>query len=124
MSEEIDKAIVLHRQLRNVLELHAGGRKNLKTLQRVRELCTEVSGMAPDLFCKDRLAQIQSIADALFADRKYPQPALQDIESVHSLRHRAYTALDEVDRRLHLTLAVRRNEEIQSEGNTEGNAKS
>ena len=106
MSEEIEKALVLHRQLRNVLELHAGGRKDLKALQRIRGLCTEVSGMAPDLFCKDRLAQIQSIADALFADRKHQQPAQQETESVHSLRHRAYTALDEVDRRLQLTLAV------------------
>lgn len=118
MSEEIEKALVLHRQLRNVLELHAGGRKNVKALQRVTGLCTEVRGLAPDIFCKDRLAEIQSLADALFGDRKYQPQTQQDSESVHSLRHRAYTALDEVDRRLHLTLAVLRNEAVRREGNT------
>ncbi len=73
--------------------------------------------MAPDVFCKDRLAQIQDLADALFGVRK-PQQPTEDTENVHSLRHRAYTALDEVDRRLHLTLAVLRNEAIRREGNT------
>jgi hypothetical protein len=116
MSEEIEKALVLHRQLRNVLELHARDRKNVKALQRVRGLCTEANGLVPDVFCKDRLAQIQNLADALFGDRK--QWTQEDTESVHSLRHRAYAALDQADRRLHLTLAVRRNEAIRSEGNT------
>ena len=113
MSEEIEKALVLHRQLRNVLELHAGGRKNSKALQRVRGLCTEVSGMAPDLFCKDRIAQIQNIADSLFGDRK--RWTQEDTESIHLLRHRAYTALDEVGRRLHLTLVVHRNKTIPAD---------
>ncbi len=105
---EIDEAIELQQQLRAIFESSGGGAKDRPTVSRVRALCVGILDGVQDLHCRDNVAQLESYADALFSDRKHLQWARRTASGVLVLRHRAYAALDSLERRLHFLLAVRR----------------
>ena len=106
---DIQKALELQLQLRRVFDLHAGGMKDRSGLQRVRELCDLASRATSDQFCRGQLAQVQTLADALYSDRKNQKWARSARRSgVVPLRNRIFDALDAFDSRLRDILAVRR----------------
>ena len=106
---DIQKALELQLQLRRVFDLHAGGTKDRSGLQRVRELCDLASRATADQFCRGKLAQVQTLADALYSDRKNQKWARSAQRSgVRPLRNRIFDALDAFDARLRDILAVRR----------------
>ena len=106
---DIQKALELQLQLRRVFDLHAGGTKDRSGLQRVRELCDLASRATADQFCRGQLAQVQTLADALYSDRKNQKWARSARRSgVVPLRNRIFDALDAFDSRLRDILAVRR----------------
>ena len=111
---DIDKALRLQQQLRTIFDSNKGGAQDLPTLRHIRQLCVEATETVPDGFCRDRLGQLQNLADALFSDRKnQPWARHRKNAGVVSLRHRAYGALDELERRLHLVSAARRDEAMR-----------
>src|SRR4030095_8902011 len=67
---DIQKALEIQLQLRRVFDLHAGGSKDRSGLQRVRELCDLATRATTDQFCRGKLGQVETLADALFSDRK------------------------------------------------------
>lgn len=106
---DIQKALELQLQLRRVFDLHAGGTKDRSGLQRVRELCDLASRATSDQFCRGKLAQVQTLADALYSDRKNQKWARSAQRSgVRPLRNRIFDALDAFDGRLRDILAMRR----------------
>ena len=106
---DIQKALELQLQLRRVFDLHAGGTKDRSGLQRVRELCDLASRATSDQFCRGKLAQVQTLADALYSDRKNQKWARSAQRSgVRPLRNRIFDALDAFDSRLRDILEVRR----------------
>jgi hypothetical protein len=104
--QEILKALEIQRQLRSIFESGAGGSNDRGTVGRVRALCEEAFRAVDDLHCRDSLAQIENYADALFSNRKHQQWARRSASGVLVLRHRAYAALDSVERRLHYLQAA------------------
>ena len=118
MPQKLEEALTLQKQLRCVFEATKGGAKDLRTLNLVRHLCSSVNDAVPDVVCRDRVGQLENLADALFADRKHQKwVRSRKTSSVLALRHRAYAALDELERRLHYVMAARRNEVIRRECN-------
>jgi hypothetical protein len=110
--QDIQRALELQLQLRRVFDLHAGGSKDRGGLQRVRELCDLASRATSDQFCRGKLAQVQTLADALYSDRKNQKWARSARRSgVQPLRGRIFGALDAFDARLREILALRRAEE-------------
>ena len=106
---DIQKALELQLQLRRVFDLHAGGTKDRSGLQRVRELCDLAARATSDQFCRGQLAQVQTLADALYSDRKNQKWARSARRSgVLPLRNRIFDALDAFDARLRDILVVRR----------------
>jgi hypothetical protein len=112
---DIQKALELQLQLRRVFDLHAGGTKDRSGLQRVRELCDLATRATSDQFCRGKLAQVQTLADALYSDRRNQKWARSARRSgVLPLRNRIFDALDKFDARLRDLLAVRRAGEAQT----------
>ena len=109
---EIDEALEFQQQLRAIFESSSGGSKDRFTLSRVRALCAEILDGVHDLHCRDNLAQLETYADALFSDRKHQQWARRSASGVLVLRHRAYAALDSLERRLHYLVAARRSKTL------------
>ena len=103
----IDKALELQRRLREIFESGKGGSNDRSMVSRVRALCDEARAVE-DLHCRDNLAQLENYADALFSDRKHQQWARRSASGVLVLRHRAYAALDSLERRLHYLRVARR----------------
>ena len=111
---DIQKALELQLQLRRVFDLHAGGTKDRSGLQRVRELCDLAARATSDPFCRGKLAQVQTLADALYSDRRNQKWARSPKRSgVLPLRNRIFDALDAFDGRLRDILAVRRGSEAR-----------
>lgn len=112
---DIQKALELQLQLRRVFDLHAGGTKDRPGLQRVRELCDLATRATADQFCRGKLAQVQTLADALYSDRKNQKWARSARRSgVAPLRNRIFDALDAFDERLRDILAARRSGKAQA----------
>src|SRR4029079_15735808 len=108
---DIQKALELQLQLRRVFDLHAGGTKDRSGLQRVRELCDLAARATTDQICRGKLTQVQTLADALYSDRKNQKWARSARRSgVQPLRGRIFDALNAFDERLRDMLAVRRAE--------------
>ena len=114
---DIQKALELQLQLRRVFDLHAGGTKDRSGLQRVRELCDLAARATSDQFCRGQLAQVQTLADALYSDRKNQKWARSARRSgVLPLRNRIFDALDAFDARLRDILVVRRSDAPRTSG--------
>jgi hypothetical protein len=109
---EIDGALALQQELRAIFESGGGGSKDRLTVGRVRALCGEILDGVHDLHCRDNVAQLEAYADALFSDRKHQQWARRSASGVLVLRHRAYAALDSLERRLHYLVAARRSKTL------------
>lgn len=107
-NREIYEALELQQQLRSIFESGRGGSKDRSAVARVRALSAEISRAVQDLHCRDNLGQLENYADALFSDRKHQQWARRSASGVLVLRHRAYAALDLLERRLHYLQAARR----------------
>jgi len=108
---DIQKALELQLQLRRVFDLHAGGTKDRSGLQRVRELCDLAARATTDQICRGKLTQVQTLADALYSDRKNQKWARSARRSgVQPLRGRIFDALNAFDERVRDMLAVRRAE--------------
>ena len=108
---DIQKALELQLQLRRVFDLHAGGTKDRSGLQRVRELCDLAARATTDQICRGKLTQVQTLADALYSDRKNQKWARSARRSgVQPLRGRIFDALNAFDERLRDMLAIRRAE--------------
>lgn len=103
---EIQKALEVQRQLRGIFESGIGGTNDRVTVRRVRGLCEEAFRAIEDLPCRDNLAQLENYADALFSNRKHQQWARRSASGVLVLRHRAFAALDSLERRLHYLQAA------------------
>ena len=110
---EIDEALELQQQLRAIFASSSGGSKDRLTVSRVRALCADILDGVQDLNCRDNVAQLESYADALFSDRKHQQWARRSASGVLVLRHRAYAAIDSLERRLHYLRAVRRSKTLR-----------
>ena len=118
---DIQKALELQLQLRRVFDLHAGGTKDHGGLQRVRELCDLAARATSDQVCRGKLAQVETLADALYSDRKNQKWARSARRSgVGPLRNRIFDALDAFDARLRDILALRRAEELSKQINETG----
>lgn len=105
---KIDQALEIQRQLRVIFESGKGGTNDRAMVGRVRGLCEEAFRAVEDLHCRDNLAQIENYADAFFSNRKYQQWARRSASGVLVLRHRAYAALDSLERRLHYLRVAQR----------------
>ena len=115
---DIQKALEVQLQLRRVFDLHAGGAQDRGGLQRVRELCDLAARATSDQVCRGKLAQVQTLADALYSDRKNQKWARSARRSgVAPLRSRIFDALDAVDARLRDILALRRAAELSQQIN-------
>ena len=109
--DDIQRALEVQLQLRRVFDLHAGGMKDRGGLQRVRELCDLAARATSDQVCRGKLAQVETLADALYSDRKNQKWARSARRSgVQPLRGRIFDALNAFDERLRDMLAVRRAE--------------
>jgi hypothetical protein len=106
--KEIHQALEAQRELRAIFEASRGGTKDRLMVSRVRALCDTAFRAVDDLHCRDNLAQLENYADALFSSRKYQRWARRSGSGVLVLRHRAYAALDSLERRLHYLQALRR----------------
>src|SRR5436190_15805463 len=96
---DIQRALEAQLQLRSLFESQPGGHKNPDALGRVRDLCALAVAATSDSHCRVKFAELENYADALFSDRRR--------QKILSLRHRAYAALDAIERRLHLIGAAR-----------------
>lgn len=106
---DIQRALEIQLQLRRVFDLHAGGSKDRGGLLRVRELCDLATRATTDQFCRGKLGQVETLADALFSDRKNQKWARSPKRAgVRPLRTRIFSALDAVDSRLRDMLEARR----------------
>src|SRR5262245_11669385 len=106
---DIQRALEIQLQLRRVFDLHAGGSKDRSGLQRVRELCDLATRATTDQYCRGKLGQVETLADALFSDRKNQKWARSPSRAgVRPLRTRIFSALDAVDSRLRDMLDARR----------------
>ena len=115
---DIQKALEVQLQLRRVFDLHAGGRQDRGGLQRVRELCDLAARATSDNVCRGKLAQVQTLADALYSDRKNQKWARSSRRSgVAPLRNRIFDTLDAFDARLRDILALRRAAELSKQIN-------
>src|SRR5436190_23239811 len=115
---DIQKALEVQLQLRRVFDLHAGGTQDRGGLQRVRQLCDLASRATTDQVCRGKLAQVQTLADALYSDRKNQKWARSARRSgVAPLRNRIFGALDALDARLRDILALRRAAELSRQIN-------
>ena len=115
---DIQKALEVQLQLRRVFDLHAGGTKDRGGLQRVRELCDLAARATSDQVCRGKLAQVQTLADALYSDRKNQKWARSARRSgVAPLRNRIFDALDAFDARLRDMLALRSGRELTKQIN-------
>jgi hypothetical protein len=118
---DIQKALEVQLQLRRVFDLHAGGTKDAGGLQRVRELCDLAARATSDQICRGKLAQVETLADALYSDRKNQKWARSARRSgVAPLRNRIFDALDAFDARLRDILALRRAAELSKQINETG----
>jgi hypothetical protein len=118
---DIQKALEVQLQLRRVFDLHAGGTKDPGGLQRVRELCDLAARATSDQVCRGKLAQVETLADALYSDRKNQKWARSARRSgVAPLRNRIFDALDAFDARLRDILALRRAAELSKQINETG----
>ena len=89
---DIQKALELQLQLRRVFDLHAGGTKDRSGLQRVRELCDLAARATTDQICRGKLTQVQTLADALYSDRKNQKWARSPSRAgVRPLRNRIFS---------------------------------
>lgn len=105
---DIQRALEIQLQLRRVFDLHAGGSKDRSGLQRVRELCDLATRATSDQFCRGKLGQVETLADALYSDRRNQKWARSPTRAgIQPLRKRIFTALDAVDTRLRDMLAAR-----------------
>jgi len=115
---DIQKALEVQLQLRRVFDLHAGGTKDQGGLQRVRELCDLAARATSDQICRGKLAQVETLADALYSDRRNQKWARSARRSgVGPLRTRIFDALDAFDARLRDILALRRAAELSQQIN-------
>lgn len=115
---DIQKALEVQLQLRRVFDLHAGGAKDRGGLQRVRELCDLAARATSDPVCRGKLAQVETLADALYSDRRNQKWARSTRRSgVEPLRNRIFDALDALDARLRDILALRRAVELSKQIN-------
>ena len=115
---DIQKALEVQLQLRRVFDLHAGGRQDRGGLQRVRELCDLAARATSDQVCRGKLAQVQTLADALYSDRRNQKWARSARRSgVAPLRNRIFDVLDAFDARLRDILALRRAAELSQQIN-------
>ena len=105
---EIDEALELQQQLRSIFESGSGGANDRSAVSRVRALSAEIARALQDLPCRDNVVQLEAYADALFSNRKHQKWARRSASGVLVLRHRAYAALDSLERRLHYLRAARR----------------
>jgi hypothetical protein len=106
---DIQRALEIQLQLRRVFDLHAGGSKDRSGLQRVRELCDLATRATSDQFCRGKLGQVETLADALYSDRRNQKWARSPSRAgIRPLRTRIFTALDAVDSRLRDMLAARK----------------
>ena len=118
---DIQKALEVQLQLRRVFDLHAGGMKDRGGLQRVRELCDLAARATSDQVCRGKLAQVETLADALYSDRKNQKWARSVRRSgVAPLRSQIFGALDAFDARLRDILALRRAAELSKQINETG----
>ncbi len=107
--EDFAAALASCRQLRAIFHSSKGGSKDLRSLQRVRELCARATRSISDSVYRDRLGQLQNFADALFSDRRNQQWArYRSTAGVLSLRERVNATLDSLDARLHLLMVTRK----------------
>ena len=106
--DDIAKVLEAHLQLRALFQSQPGGSKHPLALHRVRDLCTLAGAATSDSHCRIKLSELENYADALFSDRRHQRWAARNESSVVSLRHRAYAALDDIERRLHIIAAARR----------------
>ena len=110
--EGFAEALAIYQQLRSIFESSKGGAKDLRTLHRVRELCTKASRSLSDSVCRDRLGQLQNLADALFSDRRNQQWARnRSTSGVPSLRYRTRATLEALHGRLTYMMAARKSSE-------------
>jgi hypothetical protein len=115
---DIQRALEVQLQLRRVFDLHAGGTKDRGGLQRVRELCDLATRATADQVCRGKLAQVQTLADALYSDRRNQKWARSARRSgVAPLRNRIFDVLDAFDARLRDILALRRAAELSQQIN-------
>ena len=106
---DIQRALEIQLQLRRVFDLHAGGSKDRSGLQRVRELCDLATRATSDQFCRGKLGQVETLADALYSDRRNQKWARSPNRAgIRPLRTRIFSALDEMDSRLRDMLAARK----------------
>ena len=106
--DDIQRALEAQLQLRSLFQSQAGGSKDLVALRRVRDLCALAVGATSDSHCRVKFAELENYADALFSDRKHQRWAARNQSSVLSLRHRAYAALDAVERRFDYIMTARK----------------
>jgi hypothetical protein len=107
--DDVASAVSACRQLRAIFESTKGGAKDMHSLHRVRELCAQANRLLSDSVYRDRLGQLQNLADALFSDRKNQAWARnRSTSGVPTLRDRARATLDAIDSRLHSLIARHR----------------
>ena len=106
--DDIQKTLEAQLRLRSIFESQPGGSEDLVALRRVRDLCILAARATSDSHCRIKLAEVENYADALFTDRRHQRWAARNESSVLSLRHRAYAALDAIERRLHVIAAARK----------------
>ena len=106
--EDIQKVLEAHVQLKSLFQSLPGGSRDQLALHRVRDLCTLAGAATSDSHCRIKLSELENYADALFTDSRHQRWAARNESSVVSLQHRAYAALDDIERRLHVIAAARR----------------
>ena len=111
--DDIQKVLEARLQLRSLFASVSGGSKDLPARHRVRNLCTLAGAATSDSHCRVKLSELENYADALFSDRRHQRWAARNKSSVVSLRHRAYVALDDIERRLHVIAAARRRRTVE-----------